>query len=770
MVPSSLAARYALMVGGLSIGLLLTAGGLHTWMAYRQARTAIAELQRVHTEAAAQEIAQALRRTENTLRDAAKMPWERNGFGVDALREELARLLVLAPAVLDVRHASLQPDFAVFVSRADRQAPGAAPTDCPADTHYGNTRYEAGVPLLELSVPTHRPGSCLMATLNLRFLADVVSGLRIGEHGQVYVVDAADHLIAHPRPTHALRQLSLGNYGPVAAARSASPDQRWPVNGMDAVDVDGLPVIVTAAPIPGPRWLVLAQQPRSEALRPVVTSVAQTLALVLLAGLMAAMASLWFSRRMAAPIVALRRATARIAGGNLASGVDAAIDARGGAELTALAQDFNEMAHQLQASYRGLEAKVAERTAELSAARDLLLQQSQDLARLNEQLRAQLQALAVSQEQAVRASAAKTRFLAAASHDLRQPMHSVSLLMSVLRERLQQPEQVSLADKVSRSIGAMEHLFSGLLDISRLDAGDVRAQPGPQLLDDMLARVLCSYEPQAAAKGLRLQLRAPRGVLVRTDAAMLERVLGNLVANAVRYTASGGVLMAARPRGAEVLVQVIDTGPGIPAAHLDDVFEEFFRLDSGSGHPGGLGLGLSIVKRSLAMLGHPLQVRSRVGHGTSFGLLLPRVAGWPLLTDTTGVQPVDDGRLTGCFVLLVDDDADNRDALRALCLQWGCLVADASSGEAALAEVDRHLRTPDLIITDQSLGNGWTGTTLVTELRRRLDDQLPAVVLTADLSPETDAQIADIQAVKLSKPASAQRLRQAAIGSLARVA
>ncbi|MBQ1762771.1 MAG: hybrid sensor histidine kinase/response regulator, partial [Aquincola sp.] len=332
------------------------------------------------------------------------------------------------------------------------------------------------------------------------------------------------------------------------------------------------------------------------------------------------------------------------------------------------------------------------------------------------------------------------------------------------------PEQVSLADKVSRSIGAMEHLFSGLLDISRLDAGDVRAQPGPQLLDDMLARVLCSYEPQAAAKGLRLQLRAPRGVLVRTDAAMLERVLGNLVANAVRYTASGGVLMAARPRGAEVLVQVIDTGPGIPAAHLDDVFEEFFRLDSGSGHPGGLGLGLSIVKRSLAMLGHPLQVRSRVGHGTSFGLLLPRVAGWPLLTDTTGVQPVDDGRLTGCFVLLVDDDADNRDALRALCLQWGCLVADASSGEAALAEVDRHLRTPDLIITDQSLGNGWTGTTLVTELRRRLDDQLPAVVLTADLSPETDAQIADIQAVKLSKPASAQRLRQAAIGSLARVA
>lgn len=764
-----LATRYAALIASLCIALLVLAGALQAGLGYRQARSAIGALQYVRAEAAAGEIAQYLARIEAALADTAKLPWERHGYGTGELTQEFQRLLVLAPALVDVRYRPGGQMAGVFVSRVERTTPSDLDaTTCPAveGPSYGDTFDDAGSPLVKMRLRTPRPGSCLVATINLRFLADVVSALRVGERGQVYVVDAADRLIAHPQATHGLRRLDLSAYAPVAAARAAGEAAAVPVNGMDAVDVDGQPVIVTAAWVPGPRWLVLAQQPRAEALAPLASTLWQTLGLVTLGGALAAAASVWFSRRMAEPIVTLRRATARIAAGDLASRVEA----RGGAELDALAADFNTMARQLAASYAGLETKVTERTAELSAARDQLARQAGELETLNQRLVRQLDALALAKDQADRANAAKTRFLAAASHDLRQPMHSVSLLTSVLRDRLTDPAHTTLADKVGRSVATMEHLFAGLLDISTLDAGAVRPRPEVHRIDDLLARVLPAYEPLAAAKGLRLRVRGCRSrPAVRTDAVIVERALGNLVSNAIRYTDRGGVLVGCRRRDGLWWVQVVDTGRGIPAAHLDDVFEEFFRLDPGHAEPGGLGLGLAIVRRSLDILGHPMRVRSRPGRGSVFEFGLPAAA--PTTPAADAVDPAPPGadeaaRLAGAFVLLIDDDAANRDALRALCEQWSCLVAQAAGGDDAFEELERHLRPPDLVITDYRVGSDWDGVALLQRLRAQVGASVPAIVLTADTSADVAEAVQAAGALLLSKPASADRLRRAAIALL----
>jgi signal transduction histidine kinase/CheY-like chemotaxis protein len=434
------------------------------------------------------------------------------------------------------------------------------------------------------------------------------------------------------------------------------------------------------------------------------------------------------------------------------------------------------MASRLRESYAGLETKVAERTAQLSEARDSLQARAAEVDALNTRLIQQVDELALRRDEAERANAAKTRFLATASHDLRQPMHSISLLIGLLRERIEGDEPASLAEMVQTSVDSMERLFGSLLDISRLDAGAVSPRVEDVDVAVLLERLERTWAPQAQARRLRLRVHRPRARLrVRTDPALLERIVGNLVSNAIRYTARGGVLVAARRRGDACRLEVRDTGRGIPDDCRDAVFEEFFRVDTpGETAEKGLGLGLSIVRRSAAILGHRVGLQSRVGRGSTFCVDVP-------LSEPAGPGPwtaedagdgsdaaADVASLSGVFVLVVDDDATNRRALAGVLGDCGCLVAVAGSADEAVATLDQHLRMPDLVIADYQLGRGATGLEAIARVRAQAEEAIPALLLTA----QTDAdeairdEAARLGVSLLHKPMGARRLLREAVDAL----
>lgn len=754
-------------------------------------------MQHVQAESAAKEIEQYLRAIEIAVADATKLPWGRPGWGQTQKREEFYRLMAVLPAVMEVHEFDRDGLERLRVSRSEvdrvdsglaaaddlkpllqalpiatagrvgasaasavpmpsASTPSAAGSAAAASSagpslrpysptaRYSPTFYREGAtPYVHIALRDNGPaGSVTVATVNLRFLADVVSGLRVGEQGHIYVVDPANHLIAHPRPTHALRKLDLASFEPVVLARrSLASGDASARQAMNSVDIDGNPVIVTAVRVAAPDWLVFVEQPRSEALAPALATLWRTLALTAVGVALAVWASIAFARRMAAPIVELSHTARRIAAGDL----EARTQTRTGDEVQQLAEDFNHMADELQASYRGLESKVEARTAELSAA---------------------LTEVGLRRDQAERANAAKTRFLAAASHDLRQPMHSIGLLVGVLHERLDQPEQRALANKVQRSVGVMENLFSSLLDISKLDSGAVKPNVETFAIDDLLAPLEHAYAPLAAAKCLAFTVR-PSRLQVRSDAALLSRMLGNLVTNAIRYTTNGRVLVAARPRGDAVALQVWDTGVGIEAAHQADIFEEFFRLHATTQDDAkGLGLGLSIVQRTAELLGHPLRVRSVPGHGSMFEVCVPRTGHETAPGMSEASTPADAEVLRGAFVLVVDDDGDNCDALAALCRQWGCTVLTASGHNEALQALAGHLRSPDLILTDHRLGGSHDGFGLIEAVHQALDQPVPAIVVTADTDAALALRAHALGAALLHKPAGIDQLLRAVLAAL----
>jgi signal transduction histidine kinase len=493
----------------------------------------------------------------------------------------------------------------------------------------GRTFFREGyLPTMRLAVFDGE--GVVIATVDLRLLGEAIARVKAGPGGTAYVVDAQGLLIAHPQPTVLLSRLDLSRSPAVAAAFGAPASAPLPVRGLATEGLQREPVIVSAARVPGTSWLVFTEQLRGEALRPVWATLWRSLVLTLVGGLLALGLGIVFARRMAAPIVALRQATARIAGGDLESRLNVQpLD-----EIGDLAHDFDQMLLRLRELYASLEAKVASRTAEL----------------------------AERKEEAERANAAKTRFLAAASHDLRQPMHSISLLVGLLHQALREASQRQLAEKIQSSVATMESLFGNLLDISKLDAGTVRPHIEDVDLGWLLQRLEHTWAPQAEEKGLRLRVR-PSAWTVRGDSALLERIVGNLVANAVRYTARGGVLVACRRRQGRCELQVWDTGPGIAPEHRQAIFEEFFRIDApGTAQEKGLGLGLAIVQRCAGILGYDLAVDSRVGRGSVFRLSMPFVDGLGLLAMPAppGLEPQG---LAGQFIVVVDDDETNRSVL-----------------------------------------------------------------------------------------------------------
>lgn len=376
------------------------------------------------------------------------------------------------------------------------------------------------------------------------------------------------------------------------------------------------------------------------------------------------------------------------------------------------------------------------------------------LQRENERL---LERVEREKEVAEAANASKTRFLAAASHDLRQPLHTIGLLIDCLRDRQAEPANRAMAEDIHGAVQAMENLFNGLLDISRLDAEMVEparfAFPVARLFETLSNR----FTPQAEARGLRLRFR-PSSAWIESDPVLIERILGNLIANALKYTESGGVLVASRARGGRVRLQVVDTGLGIATEEQTRVFEEFFQIANPErDRAKGLGLGLSIVKRTADLLGHPLTLRSRIGRGSTFSLEVPA----SIARFEPPARPRDHASadLSGLFVLVIDDEDGIRSAMQIALESASANVVSAASGRDAISRLAKHLRDPDVILSDYRLRDHETGLDAIDVVRRALGAEIPAAIVTGDLATEDLARIRARGIGLAHKPLSATRLR-----------
>ncbi|WP_336485997.1 ATP-binding response regulator [Methylobacterium nigriterrae] len=374
-------------------------------------------------------------------------------------------------------------------------------------------------------------------------------------------------------------------------------------------------------------------------------------------------------------------------------------------------------------------------------------------------------ALAAAKEEAETANRSKTRFLAAASHDLLQPLNAARLSISALSDLPLGPEAAVIAGQVDRGLQTIEDLIKTLLDISKLDAGIVRPEVKPIALRELFAAIGGSFQPFAARKGLRLRIR-DRGLVVTSDPGLLQRILQNLVSNAIRYTERGGVMLAARRRAGQCRIEVVDSGRGIGEGERELVFEEFYRggggkstsvsSPTGKGEEPGLGLGLSIVRRMAQALGHPLDLASRPGHGTRIGLSLP--LGLDQAEPEARAAPIAT-RLTGARILIVENDPSTADALKRLLRNWDAEVSAYRDLAGVMAGVSEGSVAPDLLILDYHLDEGACGLDVAAYLRNLTRAAVPVIVTTADYSPEIERRAAGIGAELVHKPIKPAQLR-----------
>jgi len=358
---------------------------------------------------------------------------------------------------------------------------------------------------------------------------------------------------------------------------------------------------------------------------------------------------------------------------------------------------------------------------------------------------------------AERANAAKSRFLAAASHDLRQPLQTLALLQGLLARIVTDPQALNLVARFDQTIGAMTGMLDTLLDINQIETGMVRATIGVVALDPLFARINADCACQAEAAGLRL-IVVPCGLSVSTDAALLEQILRNLVSNAIKYTEIGRILLGGRRQGDIVRIEVWDTGLGIAEDQLDRIFEEYHQLDNPARERSrGLGLGLSIVRRLADLLAHPVSVRSVPDKGSVFAIEVPR-ATTDLAPSRTAPPAASHNSITGRNVLIIEDDADLRDLLSITLTRHNALVSLAADGRAALALMAQAGLIPDLILIDYNLPRDMTGVDAAKAILATVRSDIPVLVLTGDISTTTLRDIAAHGYFRLSKPVSKSAL------------
>ncbi len=357
------------------------------------------------------------------------------------------------------------------------------------------------------------------------------------------------------------------------------------------------------------------------------------------------------------------------------------------------------------------------------------------------------------------ANAAKSRFLAMASHDLRQPLHALGLFVAQLRTPLKSGERTKTIERVDATRKEMDEMFNSLLDISRLDAGILTPKITEFPIARLLQKIETRFDQATREKGLRLRVRRS-DAWVRSDAMLLERILLNLVSNAVRYTLRGGIIVGCRRRGEMLRIEVWDSGPGIPEDQKQNIFSEFFQLPAPERNRyGGLGLGLAIVDRLRLLLNHQIDLASTVGRGSRFAILVP-------MADecVTSTEPVDSSHpaafaVEGKVILVIGDAPVVLEGTGGLLGKWGYSVLTAGSDEAALIRLAERQQRPDLIISDYHLASGKTGIRAIEQINAAFGSSIPAILISGDTAPEPLRDAKDRGYILLHKPVDPMRLR-----------
>ncbi|MDP9994118.1 signal transduction histidine kinase/CheY-like chemotaxis protein [Variovorax boronicumulans] len=467
--------------------------------------------------------------------------------------------------------------------------------------------------------------------------------------------------------------------------------------------------------------------------RSVWLNVAVVLAISLLG---VGLAGWWAARRISEPIRALGKAVDR-----LGAGEDASVAIEGTSEVQHLQLGFNQAARALAESRRLLQSRINEATAELARKNALLEVASQ----------------------------AKTRLLAAASHDLRQPLHALTLFSDGLANGETDPVKLQRIGHIRECVESLDRLFSELLNLSQLDAGVLQPQWADFPLDRLFDEISRNFRPVAEQQGLRLVARKTE-LWVRCDYVMLSRILNNLVSNSLRHTLEGGVLIGARRRGKGVRIDVVDTGVGIAAQHQTRVFEEFYQVEP-AGRPSargarGMGLGLATVQRLTELLNTRVELSSRLHKGTCVRVLvrsapaaLPSPAPSPVAAGTEDGEP----SLANLRILVIDDERTILEGLSVVLANWGAEVLVAQTRAEALALADTWAEPPDVVVSDLLLQGGDNGLDVIAALERHprgIGSGTARLLVTGETKPDRLREVASAGIAVLYKPVSPRVLRQ----------
>ncbi len=370
-----------------------------------------------------------------------------------------------------------------------------------------------------------------------------------------------------------------------------------------------------------------------------------------------------------------------------------------------------------------------------------------------------IELMQLKKQAAEKANAEKSRFLAAASHDLRQPLHAQMLLVDELKTHSHNEQCARTVQKLETSMKAMNGLFNELLDISKLDACAITPNITEFAVSELFEELELDFSQLANTHNLRFRIH-PTTLNIRSDQNLLSRILRNLVSNAIRYTDKGGLLIGCRRRGKQVLIQVWDTGAGIPTDEQEHIFSEFYQLHNPERDRNkGLGLGLAIVARLAELLDHKIHIQSLLKKGSVFSVQVPLATG--VTAESTRAAPIEiiDLDITGLNVLLVEDDELILSTMRDLLGKWGCNVFSAASLESAMSHVGSLINRLDLIIADYRLRNNTTGIQVIDKLETVLNRKIPAVIVTGDTSPHILQTILQSGRYVLHKPVAPQKLR-----------
>ncbi|WP_432695098.1 NahK/ErcS family hybrid sensor histidine kinase/response regulator [Marinobacterium sp. YM272] len=406
-----------------------------------------------------------------------------------------------------------------------------------------------------------------------------------------------------------------------------------------------------------------------------------------------------------------------------------------------------EMQNRVLADNEALEQRVRERTAELTTLNSRLFEEIAEREQAEREM-------ARARDVAETANLSKDKYLAAASHDLLQPMNAARLLVSALRERELPTYEGDLVERVHLALSGAEHLLSDLLDISKLDQNAVKPDYQAFSVRQLLFNLEAEFQPIAEEAGIELKFRAP-DVAVLSDMRLLSRILRNLIGNAIRYTDQGRVLVALRKRRGELLIEVWDTGQGIPEEKRQEIFKEFQQLGRRPGRNGGVGLGLAIVERIARVLDYTIRVDSIENQGSRFSFQVPvSDQDVPVRSFMAGVQT--ESGLEGTDILVIDNEPEVLVSMKALLDGWGCRVTTAAGVEQALEALEGP---PSIILADYHLDDDATGTAAVEALREHFRSVLPAAILTADRSSEIRRLLRELELPVLNKPVKPSKLR-----------